>query len=102
MQRYIVTRAFYALISLVLLSITIFCIVRVTGDPAILMAEPGAKEEDLQVIRREFGLDKSWPVQYAVWVKSMLRGDFGRSIYYRVPAFDLYVQRLPASLQLGA
>jgi ABC-type dipeptide/oligopeptide/nickel transport system permease component len=51
MQRYIVTRIFYALISLVLLSVTIFCLVRVTGDPAILMAEPGAKEEDLQAIR---------------------------------------------------
>jgi peptide/nickel transport system permease protein len=101
MQRYIVTRAFYAFISLVLLSITIFCIVRVTGDPAILMAEPGAKEEDLQVIRHEFGLDKPWPVQYAVWIKNMVRGDFGKSIYYRVPAFDLYLQRLPASLQLG-
>jgi peptide/nickel transport system permease protein len=102
MQRYIVTRVFYAFISLVLLSVTIFCIVRVTGDPAILMAEPGAKEEDLQVIRREFGLDKPWPVQYAVWVKNMARGDFGKSIYYRVPAFDLYLQRLPASLLLGA
>jgi ABC-type dipeptide/oligopeptide/nickel transport system permease component len=101
MQRYIVTRVFYAFISLLLLSITIFCIVRVTGDPAILMAEPGAKEEDLQVIRHEFGLDKPWPVQYAVWIKSMMRGDFGKSIYYRVPAFDLYMQRLPASLQLG-
>jgi ABC-type dipeptide/oligopeptide/nickel transport system permease component len=102
MHRYIVTRVFYAFISLVLLSITIFCIVRFTGDPAILMAEPGAKEEDLQVIRHEFGLDKSWPVQYVVWVKSMVRGDFGKSIYYRVPALDLYLQRLPASLQLGA
>jgi peptide/nickel transport system permease protein len=65
------------------------------------MAEPGAKEEDLQVIRHEFGLDKPWPVQYAVWIKNMVRGDFGKSIYYRVPAFDLYLQRLPASLQLG-
>ena len=102
MQRYIMTRFFYALISLVLLSMTIFCIVRITGDPAILMAEPGAKEEDLQAIRREFGLDKPWPVQYAVWVKNMVRGDFGKSIYYRVPAFDLYMQRLPASIQLGA
>ena len=102
MQRYIVTRIFYALISLVLLSMTIFCLVRVTGDPAILMAEPGAKEEDLQAIRREFGLDKPWPIQYVTFVQSMIRGDFGKSIYYRVPAFELYLQRLPASLQLAA
>jgi ABC-type dipeptide/oligopeptide/nickel transport system permease component len=102
MQRYILKRLFYAAISLVLLSITIFCLVRVTGDPAILMADPGAKEEDLQVIRQEFGLDKPWPVQYAVFVSNIVRGDFGKSIYYRVPAFDLYLQRLPASLLLAA
>jgi ABC-type dipeptide/oligopeptide/nickel transport system permease component len=102
MQRYIIKRLFYAVISLVLLSITIFCLVRITGDPAILMADPGAKEEDLQVIRKDFGLDKPWPVQYARFVSSIVRGDFGKSIYYRVPAFDLYLQRLPASLLLAA
>jgi peptide/nickel transport system permease protein len=101
MQRYIATRIFYALISLVLLSMTIFCLVRVTGDPAILMAEPGANEEDLQAIRREFGLDRPWPIQYVTFVQSMIRGDFGTSIYYRIPAFDLYLQRLPASLELA-
>jgi ABC-type dipeptide/oligopeptide/nickel transport system permease component len=102
MQRYIVKRLFYALISLFLLSVTIFCLVRITGDPAILMADPGAKEEDLRAIRKEFGLDKSWPMQYAVFVSSLVRGDFGKSIYYRVPAFDLYLQRLPASLLLAS
>ncbi len=68
MHRYIIKRLFYACISLMLLSITIFCLVRVTGDPAILMADPGAKEEDLQVIRKEFGLDKPWVIQYGVFV----------------------------------
>jgi ABC-type dipeptide/oligopeptide/nickel transport system permease component len=102
MHRYIIKRLFYACISLVLLSITIFCLVRVTGDPAILMADPGAKEEDLQVIRKEFGLDKPLPIQYGVFVSNIVRGDFGKSIYYRIPAFDLYLQRLPASLLLAA
>ncbi len=102
MQRYILQRLFYALITLALLSVTIFCLVRVTGDPVLLMAEPGAQEEDLQAIRREFGLDKSWVVQYGVFITSMIRGDFGTSLYYRVPAFELYLQRLPASLLLAA
>src|ERR687891_380967 len=97
MQGYIVRRILYACISLFLLSITIFCLVRITGDPAVLMAEPGAKEEDLQAIRREFGLDKPLVVQYFTFVNSVARGDFGKSIYYRIPAFDLYLQRLPAS-----
>jgi peptide/nickel transport system permease protein len=102
MQGYIIRRVFYAVVSMVLLSITIFCLVRITGDPAVLMAEPGAKEEDLQAIRREFGLDKPLVVQYALFVKSIVRGDFGKSIYYRIPALDLYIQRFPASLLLAA
>jgi peptide/nickel transport system permease protein len=101
MQRYILRRVFYAFISLVLLSLTIFCLVRLTGDPAVLMADPGAKEEDLQAIRREFGLDKPIHMQYVAFVSSIVRGDFGKSIYYRVPAFDLYLQRLPASILLA-
>jgi len=102
MQGYIIRRILYACVSLFLLSITIFCLVRITGDPAVLMAEPGAKEEDLQAIRREFGLDKPLVIQYVTFVKSVARGDFGKSIYYRTPAFDLYLQRLPASLLLAS
>src|SRR6266511_251777 len=102
MQGYIIRRVLYACISLVLLSVTIFCLVRITGDPAILMAEPGAKEEDLQAIRRQFGLDQPLVMQYFTFVTSVARGDFGKSIYYRTPVFELYLQRLPASLLLAA
>src|SRR5919109_4800284 len=102
MQGYIIRRLLYAIVSLILLSITIFGLVRITGDPAVLMAEPGAKEEDLQAIRREFGLDKPIVWQYFVFAKNLIRGDFGKSIYYRIPAFDLYIQRLPASILLAA
>ncbi len=80
MQRYILKRGFYALISLIILSITIFCLIRFTGDPAILMVEPGASDADLQAIRKEFGLDKPWPIQYGVFVMNMVRGNFGMSI----------------------
>jgi ABC-type dipeptide/oligopeptide/nickel transport system permease component len=102
MQGYIIRRALYACISLVLLSVTIFCLVRITGDPAVLMAEPGAKEEDLQAIRHQFGLDQPFVLQYFTFVKGVVKGDFGKSIYYRTPVFDLYLQRLPASLLLAA
>lgn len=83
MQHYIARRVVYALISLVILSITIFCLIRFTGDPAVLMVEPGASDADLQAIRQEFGLDKPWVVQYGVFIANMFRGDFGMSIYYR-------------------
>jgi peptide/nickel transport system permease protein len=101
MQRYILTRLFYAFISLVLLSVTIFVMIRITGDPVVLMADPGAKEEDLQALRIELGLDKTYIEQYIVFVSKLARGDFGKSFMYRVPVFELYLQRLPASMQLA-
>ncbi len=101
MQRYILTRLFYAFISLVLLSVTIFVMIRVTGDPVVLMADPGAKEEDLQALRVELGLDRTYAEQYVVWISKLVRGDFGKSFMYRIPVFELYMQRLPASIQLA-
>ena len=101
MHRYILTRLFYAFISLVLLSVTIFVMIRITGDPVVLMADPGAKEEDLQAIRIELGLDKTYIEQYIMFISKLVRGDFGKSFMYRVPVFELYLQRLPASIELA-
>jgi peptide/nickel transport system permease protein len=102
MTRFILRRCVYALASLCILSVTIFVLIRLTGDPATLLAAPHASEADLAAIRAQFGLDRSWPVQYAHFVGGALQGDFGTSLYYRVPAGALYWQRLPASLQLAA
>lgn len=102
MTRFIVRRCVYALASLFILSVTIFVLIRVTGDPATLLAAPHASEADLAAIRAQFGLDRSWPVQYLHFVGGALQGDFGTSLYYRVPAGALYWQRLPASLHLAA
>src|SRR2546421_12144030 len=101
MQRYILTRLFYAFISLVLLSVTIFVMIRITGDPVVLMADPGAKEEDLQALRIELGLDRTYVEQYGVFVTKLVRGDFGTSFIYRIPVLELYLQRLPASIELA-
>jgi peptide/nickel transport system permease protein len=79
----------------------VFGLVRITGDPVVLMAEPGAKEEDLQALRHEFGLDKPIYVQYGVFIAKLMRGDFGKSLYYRVPVLELYLSRLPASIELA-
>ncbi len=102
MTRFIARRCLYALASLFILSVTIFVLIRVTGDPATLLAAPQASEADLAAIRAQFGLDRPWPVQYLHFVGGAVQGDFGVSLYYRVPAGALYWQRLPASLQLAA
>ena len=101
MTQFIMRRTLYALISLFILSLTIFTIVRLTGDPVTQLAEPGARAEDLDRIRVEWGLDKPYPVQYLAFVKNVFTGDLGKSFNYQMPVTTLYFQRLPASLQLA-
>jgi peptide/nickel transport system permease protein len=101
MKRFIIKRLGLAIVTLFLLSLTIFLLMRVTGDPAVLLAEPGASQADLDAIRAQFGLDRPLWVQYASFITHLVRGDFGQSFYYRTDVFELYLSRLPASLLLA-
>ena len=101
MKRFIIRRLGYALLSLLLLSVTIFLFVRVTGDPTTLLLEPGASQADIDALRQDLGLDRSLAVQYLAFMGQLLRGDFGRSFYYRTPVLELYLSRLPSSLLLA-
>ena len=102
MKKFIVKRTGLAFVSLFLLSLTIFFLMRVTGDPAVLLAEPGASQADLDAIRHQFGLDRPLWIQYGSFVSHLVRGDFGQSFYYRTDVFELYLSRLPASLLLAS
>lgn len=102
MKRFIIKRLGLAIVTLFLLSLTIFLLMRITGDPAVLLAEPGASQADLDAIRAQFGLDKPLWIQYASFIAHLVRGDFGQSFYYRTDVFELYLSRLPASLLLAS
>jgi len=101
MRQFIVLRILYSIVTLFILSMTIFTIVRLTGDPALLMAEPGARPEDLARVRQQWGLDLPWPVQYVSFMQNVFTGELGKSFNYRLPVSELYFQRLPNSLQLA-
>jgi ABC-type dipeptide/oligopeptide/nickel transport system permease component len=101
MGQYIIRRAGYCLLSLFLLSLTIFFFVRVTGDPAALLVEPGASAGDVAAIHHQFGLDRPLWVQYGLFMWSLFHGDLGKSFYYQTPVFELYMSRLPNSLMLA-
>ena len=101
MRQFMIRRAFYAIVTLFILSLTIFTVVRLTGDPVTLLAEPGARAEDLDRVRSEWGLDRSWPVQYLAFVKNVFTGQLGKSFNYEMPVSTLYFQRLPNSLELA-
>ena len=102
MTQFIIRRSLYALITLFILSFTIFTVVRLTGDPVTLLAEPGARQEDLDRVRAAWGLDRPFPVQYLSFLKNIATGELGKSFNYEMPVSTLYFQRLPNSLELAA
>ncbi len=101
MGQFIIRRTLYAVVTLFILSLTIFTVVRLTGDPVTLLAEPGARPEDLARVRVEWGLDRPWPVQYLAFAKNVITGRLGTSFNYEMPVSSLYFQRLPNSLELA-
>src|SRR6266700_5454965 len=101
MGQFIMRRTIYAIITLFILSLTIFTVIRLTGDPVTLLAEPGARAEDLDRVRTEWGLDRPFPVQYLAFAKNIVTGQLGKSFNYQMPVSTLYFQRLPNSLELA-
>src|SRR6267142_298701 len=83
-------------------TLTLFLLIRISGAPAVLLAEPGASAADLEAIRNQFGLNRPLWIQYISFITHLFRADFGQSFYYRTDVFELYLSRLPASLMLAA
>jgi peptide/nickel transport system permease protein len=94
-------RLLRALVALWLVSTVVFVVMRLSGDPVPLLLPPDAPRSEIFRVRAELGLDRPLPVQYAVFLANTLRGDFGRSIHFREPAFRVVLGYLPATFELG-
>ena len=79
----------------------VFVVLRLTGDPAMMVAPPGATLDDLAAIRRELGLDRSLAVQYADFLRRLAVGDLAESFRYRRPALEVVAERAGATAQLA-
>jgi len=90
-----------ALVVLWLVGTVVFVVMRLSGDPVPLLLPPDAPHSEILRVRAELGLDRPLPVQYAVLLGNLLRGDFGRSIHFREPAVVVVAGYLGATLELG-
>lgn len=79
----------------------LFFLLRVSGDPAVVMAGPDASAEQIAEIRAQYGLDRSLAVQYLAYLGRLARLDFGESLADGSAALDKVFAALPASLLLG-
>ncbi len=101
MQRYLLSRAVQSVLLLFGVIVLVFFLVRLTGDPARLMAPREASAEDIAEIRALMGFDRPLPVQFAEFFTGAIRGDFGNSVHYRAPAMGMVLDRLPATVELA-
>jgi ABC-type dipeptide/oligopeptide/nickel transport system permease component len=79
----------------------VFVMVFMSGDPVMLMVPMTATPEEIQNLRVAMGLDKPLWMQYGIYMSRAIQGDFGNSIKADVPALRLFLERVPATLELG-
>ncbi|SFH64589.1 ABC transporter permease [Albimonas pacifica] len=102
MLGYFARRLLQGFMSIVGASIVIFTITRLTGDPVVLMLPPEAPPDVIDALRIKLGLDLPLWRQYLIFAGDALQGDFGRSYRWEMPALDLVLDRLPATILLSA
>lgn len=101
MIRFVLIRLLQTLVALVGIAVLIFTLVRVSGDPALMLATATSTAEDIQQIRVNLGLDKSIPEQFWIFVTDVLRGDLGESLFKKKPVTEMIGAALPNTLKLA-
>ncbi|MDE0583047.1 ABC transporter permease [Planococcus sp. A6] len=86
---------------LFLITLIVFLLVRVTGDPVSLMLPETATAEERDSLRESLGFNEPLPVQYFTYLGNLVQGDFGDSFRYNTDALSLIMERLPATLELA-
>ena len=101
MTLFLIRRLLQLIPTLIFILIVVFILVRLLpGDPTRTILGDRALDADVERINRELGLDRSIPVQFAVFVKSVATGNLGNSIQLKLPVTQLIAQRLPVTLML--
>jgi peptide/nickel transport system permease protein len=94
-------RLFRMLVAMWSVVTVVFIVMRLSGDPVPLLLPPDAPIAEMERLRHEMGLDRPILVQYGVFVRQAIRGDFGRSIHFRTSALTVVWERVPATLELA-
>jgi len=102
MQRYFLSKIGQSVLIFFGVLVLVFVMVRLTGDPAALMMPRNASPEQIEAFRETMGYNRPVIVQFWDFVTGALVGDFGDSLHFKTPAFDLVLERIPATLQLAA
>jgi peptide/nickel transport system permease protein len=101
MQKFLARRLALALVTLLAVSLIIFILGRISGDPRHIYLDDYSTQEDWDRMGELLGLDKPLYQQYAIFLKGAFRGDLGDSVKEKRPVVEIILERLPATLMLG-
>ncbi len=102
MQRYVARRVLHSLLAILAMSLIVFSLARITGNPLDVMLPLEAGPEDYARVSKHWGLDQPLTTQYFIFLRKAVQGDFGNSWkWHGHSAMGLVWQRLPATLQLA-
>lgn len=100
-MKYLFQNLLKAIPVLFLITLIVFILVRVTGDPIALLLPETATEEEKEILREALGLNEPLYIQFFNYVGDLLKGDFGNSLVYNTDALALVLERLPATFELA-
>ena len=101
MQRFLARRLVLAIITLFAVSVIVFAMARIAGDPRTIMLGDFTTRQQYERTGERLGLDKPYYEQYWIFLTGALRGDFGTSTATTTPVTELILERLAATLQLA-
>jgi peptide/nickel transport system permease protein len=102
LYQYAIRKVLLSIPTFFIVSVIIFSMIHLTpGDPVLMMVNPLSSKETIHQVRVELGLDKPLYIQYVSFMKRILTGDLGKSLYTHERISDMILQRLPNTLTLG-
>lgn len=101
MLGYALKRLGLALLVALAVSAASFVLLRLSGDVALAIAGEGARAEDIDLVRKTYGLDRPLLVQYGEWLFMTLSGDFGQSLYFKTGVTGLIQAKIGVTLVLA-
>ncbi len=102
MQRFLIRRVLLCFVTLLSVSLIIFILSRVSGDPRHIYLDDYSTQADWEAMGVVLGLDKPYYQQYGIFLKDAFQGDFGNSVKEGRPVLDVILERAPATLLLGS
>jgi peptide/nickel transport system permease protein len=99
---FVFKRVFQSVIVLFVMSLLVFFMIHVVGDPVDMLVNPESLPDEIERVRRDFGLDQPAYVQYWRFLTGVMSGDLGNSYIFGRPALSLIAERFPATLELAS